>query len=647
MNRFAATFMVLLLIAQTPVYSEVRIVRTDSGGATVSTSQYSTVFGPQGGMRSLKVAGAEFLKPPEWHDVGGMFAVDFVPPGNIGIVSDRLCAADTSNIDVQENKLIISGDRITLEFLFRETGFDVAGQSEVDRDYLMFFPSDNVLRSLDSLTDRAISMKGGKVVGMKQEGMRWPTGRGPMLRFDERLDGYASFYWWSDKYGGTQRAVSAQIRSRKGPLFSVVALPEPKLPEALQFTVKTDNVDFLLPGNRPARFDVQMDNLTGARHDTEVDFEVRDYLSREVVARSQNKITLKGGERTTLDVAAALSQPGPYRGALVVRSADRKLREMEWIFTYDFPNYCAQSTRPDDFEEFWTKTLDELKQVPLESEMKLNRKWSTDSIEVFEVRLMSLGNKHFWGWYCRPKKKGSFPGHFICPPTGLYQPGGPSRSEDVCTFSIAIHGFDLHLSDVPQGPHPWKSYHTLGLESHKLASWRWIYASLVRGMDFLSDRPEVDLDRIAVSGSSQGGGLALVLAGLDHRMRAVLPQYPGLPRLDWTVKNNTGYWPFTMSAKPEGQTEQQFLHTLSYFDAANFTADVRCPTVILVGLLDWVTASGNLINAAAHLQPGQVQLICDPWGGHGSAAMTYRNRYQECLNRYLQHNRSPIVTPSK
>lgn len=646
MKRILSTCFVLLLLFETHLWAEVKIELSDSG-VSVSTDQYSSHFGPEGGMLSLKVAGVEFLKPPEWNKAGGMFAVDFVPPGNIGIVSDRVHAAKTPNIKIEKNKLIVSGDRITLEYLFRETGFDVVGQSKVDRDYLMLFPSDNVLRSLDSLTDRAIFMEGGKVVGMTQEGMRWPTKQGPMLRFDERLDGYSSFYWWSDKYGGTKRAVSTQIRSRKRPLFSIVVLPKPKLPEAIQFDVKAVNDDFLLPGNNPAGFDVQLENLTDEKLDTVIDFEVRDYLTHKLVDHSPNKVTLKGREQTTLKVAAALPKPGPYRGVLVVRNGDDILREMKWTFTYDFPNYRAQSTRPDDFNAFWTKTLDELKQVPLKPEMKRNEKWSTETIDVFEVRLMGLGNKPFWGWYCRPKKKGPLPGHFICPPTGLYQPGGPSRNENACTFSIAIHGFDLHLSDVPEEPHPWKSYHTLGLESPETASWRWIYASLVRGLDFLSEQPEVDANRIVVSGSSQGGGLALVLAGLDHRMQAVLPQYPGLPRLDWTLKYNTGYWPFNMSAKPKEQTEEKFLHTLSYFDAANFTPDIQCPTVILVGLLDWVTASGNLVNAAAHLKPGQVQLICDPWGGHGSAAMTYRNRYRDCLNRFLTQNRSPIKTPSK
>ncbi|MGB0580016.1 MAG: acetylxylan esterase [Limisphaerales bacterium] len=631
----------------TELWAEVQIVTTTGGGMKVATSQYTAEFGSDGGLRSLRVAELEFLKSPEWHDGAGMFAVDYVPPGNIGIVSERMQVADTSKLEVRDNAITVSGDRITLEYRFRETGFDVLGQSKIDRDYLLLFPSTNVRRSLDSLTDRPILMAGGKVVGMQQEGMRWPTRQGPMLRFDEREDGYASFYWWSDKYGGTKRAVSAQIRSRKRPLFSVEALPEPLLPEAIQFSITAENADFLLPGDKPVSFKIQAENLTPDGLEASVDFEVRDFLSQKPVAQSRHQITLRAGEQKTFQTAAKLSRPGPYRGALVLRNGERILRELKWVFTYDFANYQPEATRPEDFQAFWKKTLTELGRVPLKPEMKLSEKWSTDTIEVFEVRLMSLDNKHFWGWYSRPKKEGRFPGHFICPPTGLFQPGGPSRSAHACTFSIAIHGFDLHLSDVPDGPHPWKGYRTLGIESRETASWRWIYASLVRGMDFLSQQPEVNEDRIAVSGSSQGGGLALVLAGLDHRMHAVFPQYPRLPRLDWTVKHNTGYWPFKMSSKPAGQTEQQFLHTLSYFDAANFTQDIQCPTVILVGLLDWVTASGNLINAAAHLKPGQVQLICDPWGGHGSASMTYRNRFQDSLNNFLRKNAPPVVKPSK
>lgn len=61
----------------------------------------------------------------------------------------------------------------------------------------------------------------------------------------------------------------------------------------------------------------------------------------------------------------------------------------------------------------------------------------------------------------------------------------------------------------------------------------------------------------------------------------------------------------------------QFQKTISYFDAANFAPDIRCPVVAHCQLLDWVTTSGGQIAAFAHLKPGQIEVIGVPWEGHG------------------------------
>ena len=164
-------------------------------------------------------------------------------------------------------------------------------------------------------------------------------------------------------------------------------------------------------------------------------------------------------------------------------------------------------------------------------------------------------------------------------------------------------------------------------------------------MDFLCSREEVDPEQIMVSGGSQGGGLTMVLAGLDRRVAFAAPAHSGLPRLDWTVQHGPGFWPFRMTAKPNGQTDEQFLKTLSYFDAANFTPDITCPVVAEVSLLDTVTASGNQICALAHLKPGQLELICDPWHSHASSPRGGRLR-SEAVQRWM-HGESPVLNAAK
>jgi hypothetical protein len=54
-----------------------------------------------------------------------------------------------------------------------------------------------------------------------------------------------------------------------------------------------------------------------------------------------------------------------------------------------------------------------------------------------------------------------------------------------------------------------------------------------------------------------------------------------------------------------------------------------------VSLLDTVTASGNQICALAHVKPGLLQLICDPWTSHASDSRGASLR-AEAISRWLQ-----------
>ncbi len=637
-----------MLTLSTQVFADVKIESPQIGTVTITSSTYSATLAHDGCLQSVRTGGVEMLGRYRRFRAGS-FLADEIPPGGVGIVSDKITRLELDQITIgRNNNVIAKGDGAELKYVFRETEFDLQLKSDASRGpRLMLFPSEHVVNSIDSITDRAISMSEGNAVGQQQEGMRWATRQGPILKFIEQVDGYTSFYWWSDRHGGKQRAVSLPSRSRP-PTFTIRPLPKPGFADAIQCTVKADDPGFLMPGGAPVQFDAVATNLTSIRQQGQVDFEVRDYRTRKVVATSTTELDLMGGKKQRIEARVPLEVPGPYRGVLVIKQEDKTLREIEWIFTYDFPNYTPALTRSDDFEQFWKSTLAELAEVPLDARIKLNEERSTDLIAVYEVSLATLNGQRFWAWYCRPRKDGKYPVYYFCPSSGVYPMSirAGTGGGQYATLSIAIHPWDLNLSDMPKDSHPWKGYHTAGIESPKTTSWRTIYASLVRGMDFLVSRPEVDPNRIAVGGSSQGGGLAMVLAGLDERVAVCLPQYSGLPRLDWTVEHETGYWPFKMQAKPEGQTKEQFFHTLAYFDAANFTSDIRCPTVALIGMQDWVTASGNQIAALAHLSPGNVELICDPWGGHGSSTLQLRNQFNRALTRYIS-GESPIVTPSK
>ena len=230
------------------------------------------------------------------------------------------------------------------------------------------------------------------------------------------------------------------------------------------------------------------------------------------------------------------------------------------------------------------------------------------------------------------------------PSSGVYPLANPEIIDGLCTFWITITGFDTELSNVPAGEDPGKNYWTAGIQAPETAFWRTIYVSLVRALDLLVAQPEVDPQKLVVYGGSQGGGLAMVAAALDPRVGLCVPTYSGMARLDWTVQHAPGYWPFTMTAKPAGQTDEQFLRTLSYFDAANFTPDIRCPVLAEVGLMDTVTAGGNQLCALAHVPPAQRYVLCSPWGGHATG-IREGSRLWEYYDRFLKGQQPVILRP--
>ena len=75
-----------------------------------------------------------------------------------------------------------------------------------------------------------------------------------------------------------------------------------------------------------------------------------------------------------------------------------------------------------------------------------------------------------------------------------------------------------------------------------------------------------------------------------------------------------------MTVKPAGQTEEQFLKTLSYFDIANHVGNIRCPVAAEVGFMDTVTAAGNQMCALTHVPKGKLYLVCSPWAVHGAGS---------------------------
>jgi cephalosporin-C deacetylase-like acetyl esterase len=648
----AAVVLGLILVAGGVVRAEVAIHKQDDGGYRVEAPAYTALVGADGYLQSIKAGEVEMLSKNDSFQTASFVAAS-VPAGQISVLTDGIKVMKMDKIELDEKTRTVTATSPTtvLAYTFRDEDILIKPKTTDGQwRYLLFFPSDSVVRSLDGLTDFSLEMGSPAIRAASQEGMRLVTRQGAVLRGDEKIDGYANYYWWTDDKK-KQQAFSVQANPQN-PDYTLRPMANPGPADSIQFTIASDNPNFMHPGGKPVTFDIKAINW-GKAGQVDVDFEVRDYLTHQAVGKTTTALDLDGVKNEKdpsaqpIKTGVSVKEPGFYRAALVVRQGDKVLRELKFNFIYDFANYHPADTRPADFKEFWAKAIADVRAIPMDAQMTLHPENGNDKAECYAVSIATLEGRRCWFWYFKPKAEGKYPVTFQCPPTGVrIGTEGGAGDGTSCRLMFTVHTLGLTQEEVDKGPQRWKAYHPAGIESPQTSTWRTIYASMVRCMDFLESRPEVDIKRVCVNGSSQGGGLAIVLAGLDERVAGCMPAFPGLSRLDWTMKYKTGYWPFTMETKPKEQTEEQFLKTLSYFDASNFAPDIKCPTVCLIGMLDWVTAAGGTVCSMACLKPGQVQLICDPWGGHGGINPSINQKYWAAQQRFLTGQ--PLVTgPSK
>jgi cephalosporin-C deacetylase len=109
-------------------------------------------------------------------------------------------------------------------------------------------------------------------------------------------------------------------------------------------------------------------------------------------------------------------------------------------------------------------------------------------------------------------------------------------------------------------------------------------------VDAVRTLPQVDADRVAVCGASQGGGIAIAAAGLSDGLVAVMPDVPFLCHFERAV-GLTGDDPYQEVVRylsvHRGADERVF-ETLSYFDGVNMAKRADAAALYSVALMDTI-----------------------------------------------------------
>lgn len=288
--------------------------------------------------------------------------------------------------------------------------------------------------------------------------------------------------------------------------------------------------------------------------------------------------------------------------------------------------YRPEREEPDDFDTFWAMTLAEARShdlaaifEPYDAGLALQ--------DVYDVRFNGFGGQPVRGWLLIPKHRS---GPVPCVVEYIGYGGGRGFPTDWLIASSAgfAHfvmdtrgqGSVWQRGDTPDagaftGPsHP--GFMTRGIESPENHYYRRLITDAMRAVEAARSHPDID-GRVVVTGSSQGGGLALAVSGLVDGLAGVYPDQPFLChyRRAVTLTDSTPYAEIAQYLAIHQDKVEQVFRTLSYLDGVNFATRATARARFTVGLMDLVCPPSTVYAAYNHYA-GPKDMVVYSFNGH-------------------------------
>jgi cephalosporin-C deacetylase-like acetyl esterase len=279
---------------------------------------------------------------------------------------------------------------------------------------------------------------------------------------------------------------------------------------------------------------------------------------------------------------------------------------------------------PDDFDTFWAKQKARLAAIPMTPTLTPVPS-GADGIESFDVQISCVPPKPVSGYFSRPKGAApkSLPAMLQVHAAGVLSSVlrvtvSRAKNLNVLAMDINAHGIPngqagSFYADLSKGD--LKGYPYFGAGDRDTCYFLGMFLRMQRAIDFLTSQPEWDGRILIVTGSSQGGGQAIVAAGLDPRVTLITANVPALCDHTGSVAGRIAGWPKLV---PKGATATDpAMQAARYFDCMNFATRAKAQAVFSVGFID-PTAPPTSIYAMYNNYAGPKQIITGPQEGHAN-----------------------------
>ncbi|MFC1430305.1 acetylxylan esterase [Streptacidiphilus sp. N1-3] len=310
-------------------------------------------------------------------------------------------------------------------------------------------------------------------------------------------------------------------------------------------------------------------------------------------------------------------------------------------------SYRSASVEPEDFDQFWSKTLAEARTHDLDPRFERVQDTGLASVEVYDVTFAGYGGHPVKGWFILPAGT-SEPLPVVVQFIGY----GGGRGLPHTHLLWASAGFAHFVMDTrgqgsgwgggdtpdPVGSGPaFPGFMTRGIEDPADYYYRRVFTDGVRAVEAARSHPLVDASRTAAIGISQGGGITVAVGGLVPDLVAIAPDVPFLcdfPRAT-TLTDSNPYREIGDYLNTYRTRVKQTYRTLAYFDGVHFAARGRAPALFSTALEDRTCPPSTVFaafNAYGHQDRG---IEVYDFNGHEGGGDQQQVAQLRWLPRYL------------
>jgi cephalosporin-C deacetylase len=300
--------------------------------------------------------------------------------------------------------------------------------------------------------------------------------------------------------------------------------------------------------------------------------------------------------------------------------------------TFDLPldqlkNYQGRNERPADFDEFWDRSLREMRGLNAQVELR-PAPFSVPCAEFFDLFFTGAGNARIHAKVARPRPATSphpavlkFHGY-----TGNAGSWTDLLPYTAIGYTIAAldcrgqSGLSQDLGGVTGNTQRGHIIRGLDDQPEKLL-FRQIFLDTAQLAGIIMGLPGVDPQRVGAFGGSQGGGLTLACAALEPRIKRIAPMYPFLTdyrrvwEMDLAKDAYAELRDYFRFFDPFHEHEAEIFTKLGYIDVQHLAARIRAEVLMAVALSDTICPPSTQF-AAYNKITAPKQLVLYPDFGH-------------------------------